>query len=260
MYSVLQNKKNMRYTGDPYPYFVIDDALPSELYESLNNNFPKYEKIIKFDRSQNSGSYKENTAYRLSAIDVLTIKSVSDEWKEFIRYHTSSLFTDDLFDIFKDSIKKIYNLDKQSLPNQQNMGVRGSGKYHFKLDCQFVINTPTSGETTVIGPHLDNPKEFYAALLYMKNDDDISTGGNLTTHKFINKPIFHGKARVRDEHVNLIEEIEYKQNRLVVFLNSLRSIHGVTKRSKTSSYRKYINMIGEFNNQLFDFHPFLENN
>lgn len=258
MYSVLQNKQNMVFTDSPYPYFIIDDALPSELYESLNNNFPKYEKIIKFNRGINT--YEENTAYRLGAYDALRLESVSDDWKNFINYHTSSAFTDELFDIFKDQIKNIYKADKKSLPNQQNTGVRFSGNHHFNVDCQFVINTPTAGETTVIGPHLDNAKEFYAALFYMKDDHDNSTGGSLTTHKFVDKPIFYGKARVREEHVNLIEEIEYKKNRLVVFLNSPESIHGVTKRSKTSSYRKYINIIGEFNNELFDFRPFLENN
>ena len=58
--------------------------------------------------------------------------------------------------------------------------------------------------------------------------------------------------------VNLIEEIEYKQNRLVMFLNSPYSIHGVTKRTKTNYYRKYINIIGEFNFELFNYRNFLE--
>lgn len=256
MYSVLQNKKNIKYTTDPYPYFVIDDALPIEIYNSLDESFPEYEKIIK----SNMGikNYEENTAYRLNAAQSLADTSISNDWKNFIQYHTSSEFTDELFDIFKDSILQIYKVGKEKLPNSQNIGVRFTGNHHFNTDCQFVINTPTSGDTQVIGPHLDNPKEFYAGLFYMKNHNDDSSGGNLTTHKFVGKPSFYGKSRVREENVNLIEEIEYKQNRLVVFLNSPLSIHGVTKRSKTNSYRKYMNIIGEFNNELFDFRPFLE--
>lgn len=256
MISVLQNKQNIKYTKDPYPYFVIDDALPSDLYESLNHNFPKYEKIIESNRGIKN--YEENTAYRLSAIDALNDQSISEDWKNFINYHTSSNFTDELFDIFKDSILDIYKVGKEKLPNSKNIGTRFSGNHYFQTDCQFVINTPTSGETSVIGPHLDNPKEFYAALFYMRNDDDESTGGSLTTHKFIGKPSFYGKSRVREENVNLVDEIEYKQNRLVVFLNSPLSIHGVTKRNKTTSYRKYMNIIGEFNHELFNFRPFLE--
>ena len=57
---------------------------------------------------------------------------------------------------------------------KDNIGVRFEKNNHFNLDCQFVINTPTSGDTSVIEPHLDNPVEFYAALLYMKDLDDDS--------------------------------------------------------------------------------------
>ncbi len=256
MHSILQNKKNISYRSNPFPYFYIDDALPNELYNSLSNSFPAFDKII----SKNIGNndFTENTAYRLSANESLIDPDITNEWKEFITYHTSSKFTDELFEIFLDDIRKIYNVKKEQLPNNQNTGIRFSNRYFFNTDCQFVINTPTSGDTKVIEPHLDNPKEFYACLLYMKDEKDSSSGGNLTTHKFIGAPSFYGKSRVREEKVTLVEEIEYKANRLVVFLNSPYSIHGVTKRSKTKFYRKYMNIIGEFNNELFDFRPFLE--
>jgi hypothetical protein len=256
MYSVLQNKSKIQLRTVPFPYFIIDDALPIDLFNELNDSFPNFEKIIKNNNGINK--YEENTAYRYNAAQSLIDASISDNWKDFINYHTSSKFTDELFDIFADSIKNIYKVGKDKLPNHSNTGVRFRDKSFFSTDCQFVINTPTSGETTVIEPHLDNPKEFYAALFYMREPDDVSTGGSLTTHAFKDKPSFYGKSRVREEKVNLVEEIEYKQNRLAVFLNTPLSIHGVTKRSKTDSYRKYMNIIGEFNNELFDYRPFLE--
>ena len=43
-----------------------------------------------------------------------------------------------------------------------------------------------------------------------------------------------------------------------MFLNSPYSLHGVTKRRKTNFYRKYINIIGEFNFELFNYRNFLE--
>ena len=252
MYSVLQNKKNIKFKFDKFPYLVIDDALPLDLYNKLNDNFPNYEKII------GNNDYKENYAYRYNAYNSLRDKEISDEWKNFIKFHTSYDFLEEFYSIFGDSIKKIYKVEKEKLFNKNNVGVRFEGKNHFNLDCQFVINTPTSGETKVIEPHLDNPIEFYAALLYMKDEDDNSDGGNLTTYDFKDKPSFYGKSRVREDKIRLIEEIEYKQNRLVMFLNSPYSIHGVTKRSKTNFYRKYINIIGEFNFELFNYRNFLE--
>lgn len=256
MYSVLQNKQNIQLRTKPYPYFIIDDAIPINLYDKLNDNFPNFEKIIQNDINNNK--YVENTAYRYNAFQSLSDSSISEDWKNFIKYHTSSKFTDELFNIFADSIQDIYKVGKDKLPNQSNTGVRFRDKSFFCTDCQFVINTPTSGETSVIEPHLDNPKEFYAALFYMRESDDDSTGGSLTTHSFKGEPSFYGKSRVKEDKVNLVEEINYKQNRLVVFLNSPLSIHGVTKRSETNSYRKYINIIGEFNNELFDYRQFLE--
>ena len=252
MYSVLQNKKNIKFKFDKFPYIIIDNALPNKLYEELNANFPKNEKII------GENTYKENFAYRYNAFSSLKDNEISNEWKEFIKFHTSYEFVEEFYNIFKDSIKKIYKVEKERLFNRDSTGIRFEKQNHFNLDCQFVINTPTSGDTSVIEPHLDNPVEFYAALLYMKDNDDDSKGGNLTTYSFKDKPSFYGKSRVRKNKVNLIEEIEYKQNRLVMFLNSPYSIHGVTKRTKTNFYRKYINIIGEFNFELFNYRNFLE--
>jgi len=252
MYNVLQNKNNIQYRSAKFPYLIIDDALPINLYNKLNDNFPSYKKII----GQND--YKENFAYRYNANNSLKDPEISNEWKEFIKFHTSYEFLEEFYDVFGGEIKKIYNVEKEKLFNKDSIGVRFEKKNHFNLDCQFVINTPTSGETSVIEPHLDNPVEFYAALLYMKDDEDNSEGGNLTTYSFKDKPSFYGKSRVRHEKVNLIEEIEYKKNRLVMFLNSPYSLHGVSKRNKTNYYRKYINIIGEYNFELFNYRNFLE--
>ncbi len=252
MYSVLQNRENIKFRFEKFPYLIIDNALPNDLYQALSLSFPKYEKII------GDNEYKENYAYRYNAYNSLRDNEITNEWKDFIKFHTSYDFLEEFYDIFGESIKKIYKVEKEKLFKKDNIGVRFENKNYFNLDCQFVINTPTSGETSVIEPHLDNPVEFYAALLYMKEDDDNSKGGNLTTYSFKNEPSFYGKSRVREEKVNLIEEIEYKPNRLVMFLNSPYSIHGVTKRSKTNFYRKYINIIGEFNFELFNYRNFLE--
>jgi len=252
MYNVLQNKNNIQYRSAKFPYLIIDDALPINLYNKLNDHFPSYKKII----GQND--YKENFAYRYNANNSLKDPEISNEWKEFIKFHTSYEFLEEFYDVFGGEIKKIYNVEKEKLFNKDSIGVRFEKKNHFNLDCQFVINTPTSGETSVIEPHLDNPAEFYAALLYMKEDDDNSSGGNLTTYSFKDKPSFYGKSRVRHEKINLIEEIEYKKNRLVMFLNSPYSLHGVSQRSKTNYYRKYINIIGEYNFELFNYRNFLE--
>ena len=58
MYSVLQNKKNIQFRFEKFPYLIIDDALPENIYDNLSNSFPKNEKII------GHNEYKENFAYK----------------------------------------------------------------------------------------------------------------------------------------------------------------------------------------------------
>ena len=65
MYSVLQNKNNIKFKFEKFPYLIIDDALPDELYETLKKNFPNNEKII------GNNEYKENFAYRYNALNSL---------------------------------------------------------------------------------------------------------------------------------------------------------------------------------------------
>ena len=88
----------------------------------------------------------------------------------------------------------------------------------------------------------------------MKDLASSITDGRLREQKFR----ISSSSIPKDKIIYLIEEIEYKKNRLVMFLNSPYSIHGVTKRSKTNYYRKYINIIGEFNFELFNYRNFLE--
>ncbi len=46
MYSVLQNKSEMFFNFDTFPYLIIDNALPIDLYDKLKSNFQNNKKII----------------------------------------------------------------------------------------------------------------------------------------------------------------------------------------------------------------------
>ena len=252
MYSVLQNKQNGKLFQDPFPYFIIDNALPEKLYSKLDNSFVDYRKII------GEEEYRDNYAYRINAYNSLNNEGLNSIWRNFIQYHTSFDFLLELYEVFNDAILKYYPLSAGKFPTKKNTGVRFSGNHYFNLDSQFVINTPPTKATSVIEPHLDSPKKLFAGLFYMRNKEDNSTGGNLTTHKFKGEPSFYGQSRVRKHKIENIGEIEYKANRFVVFLNTPFSIHGVTKKNVSNHYRKYINIVGAFNFNLFDYKKFLE--
>ena len=108
MYSVLQNKENIKFKFDKFPYVIIDDALPKDIYKKLSGSFPKPEKII------GTNEYKENFAYRYNAFNSLRDKEIPDEWK-VIKYHTSYNFLEEFYDIFGNSIKKFMLKKKDCL-------------------------------------------------------------------------------------------------------------------------------------------------
>ena len=108
MYNVLQNKSKMQYKFDKFPYVIIDDALPTDLYNKLSADFPNYKKIM------GNNEYKENFAYRYNAYNSLNDQEISKEWKEFIKFHTSYDFLEEFYLVFGEDIKKYIKLKKKN--------------------------------------------------------------------------------------------------------------------------------------------------
>jgi hypothetical protein len=59
------------------------------------------------------------------------------------------------------------------------------------------------------------------------------------------------KCEIADKYVEHIKTIKYERNVLVLFPNSIYSLHGVTVRSLTSSPRYFVNLVGEVRKPLF---------
>ena len=56
--------------------------------------------------------------------------------KNFIKFHTSYEFLEEFYDIFGDSIKKIYKVEKDRLFNKNNIGVR----FEKKIILILIVN------------------------------------------------------------------------------------------------------------------------
>ena len=123
-----------------------------------------------------------------------------------------------------------------------------SKKTYF-IDWLNVVHEPVDQTGTTRTPHLDNPGEIYAGLLYMKKKNDTSTGGNFVLHETdkVNK-VYNTLGRQVDEKLfNPVKEVEYKANTFCMFLNVNQSVHSVTPRINPTQRRRSINIIGEFN-------------
>ena len=130
--SVLNNEHNIKFVDTPYPYIIIDNALPKKYYEELNQAFPSYDKIIEGDII-NRGKHKDNFPYRYNASNSLNDSEIPNIWREFVSFHTSFQFVEDFYSIFNSSINKLYPGSRGKLPNESNTGIRFTGKHYFNL-------------------------------------------------------------------------------------------------------------------------------
>jgi len=233
--SVLQKKPIL--VNEPYPHFIIEDALPQHIYERLVKEWPAEQLLA-------TEPFDQGICYRLKADEMLKPGKVSNLWKEFTEYHTSASFYREMQEAFGDIVPHVDNLD-------DTLSARGwdKGDDWVGTDCQTVMLKPIDFSSRT--PHIDNPREIYAALLYMPHTDDQSTGGEFQIHKTdaeileVNK---NGGRAVGNKAGDIVKTVPYKPNTLVAFCNnSPRCVHSVSARTNAKLHRRSVNIIAEFN-------------
>lgn len=253
--SVLQNLKQRHLRTYPYAYLVIEDALPEAYYRELEASLPGREQLIEWfgkDVSPLIGSYY-NTREKLPAI-----------WQDFFDYHISPEYVNEVmrageelnrdFPLFGAvPFAEIAALAQE----KEKIGARNTGEHEIVTDCQIVSNAP--GNTLLIGPHLDSPPEIYAGLLYMPFENDNAKGGELEVYACKDGYKTYGRNRFRRKYISLHETVPYKRNTFVMFFNSAKSAHGVSKRVGATLPRRHVNIIGECRKNLYDNKSLLSN-
>jgi len=193
---------------------------------------------------------KANHRYQVSAPQILSSNLLSPIWKQFVEAHTSRAFYLQMLQIFGGIIRETYpwleNFYGKKLEDL-SCGIRGiSSDAEIVLDCQPGINSPSTKSSRVRGPHVDNPRELFAALLYLRDEKDDSVGGALEVYKVRNpKFLFYSKAEIKDRDVELVASVPYAANTMVFFINTIHSIHAVSERHATPHCRRLVNIIGE---------------
>lgn len=252
-------KKDLRFS--PYPHLNVRDCLPQKYYNALSSAFPLYENVDHLFLAESNVCGLINAINYFDLVESGLFDGEPDvphlPLVEFMRYHTSSEFFQDIVRVFGEAIRQKYPFLERRLGKsleEASVGLRGTTvKADFVIDCQFGFNTPVRDKpSTVRGPHVDKPFRLASGLLYFRLPEDTSTGGDLNICKFTstNKK-FIGNYEVSDDNLEVVDVVPYEQNRLIFFLNSDESIHAVTKRSLTDFPRRYINFLIEFPDRLF---------
>jgi len=254
--SVLQNRHAAELHATPYPYAIIRDALPETLCNRLIASYPPPD-ALGADPSRN------NVRWSYASSEVRGNESISGDWKDLIAYHVSRQFYEEVIDLFAGAITTLYPArfpDRAALERLRS-GERGTDDFNncdVLLDAQIAGNTPVSRARSVKPNHIDSPRKLFSAMLYLRGDEDDSSGGDLEIRRF--KPGYSAKDKARsydgiyidNRHTELANTVHYDRNILVLFVNSPESMHGVTPRQATPHTRVFMNLVAEVDKPLFD--------
>ena len=239
MYSLLQKKPTVQ--TDPYPHVIIEDALPWDLYENLEAEFPEKTLLA-------TDPFDNGICYRLKADKLLSLTFESGLWRDFAEYHTSAEWFNEVNELFKPYMPGVLH----KTFTEDDLGARGWADENKNIwtDCQAVIHKPIEEKSTRT-PHIDNPMEMWAGLLYMPCPDDQSTGGEFqiySTQSSVQKVDKKAGRQIYDSDLGtVVKTIPYKRNTFVMFANnSPNTVHGVSLRQNATLNRRSVNIIGEF--------------
>ena len=251
--SVLGKARAADIVREPFPHLVIHEALDSDFYEKLAAEFPRDEIVMREGKKD-----RGNQKHFYGAAKALADERVSVLWKDFFRHHLSDGFYGEMLELFDREIRWLYP-DLEDRLNKElkdlKTGLRRSDmSAEAMLDCQFAINTPVLEPSSVRGPHLDGAQTFYQCLLYFRDDRD-DAGGDLELYRFkegVDLSAVTPKA-IEKNLVSKAVTVPYRKNTLIAFLNSPRSLHGVSPRAATPFTRRYFNALCDLTTDLYPF-------
>jgi hypothetical protein len=251
--SVLQHAESSAVATEPYPYIVIRDALPEALCDRLVADYPD-PAILGVESGSN------NMRWSYPGCRVAGNAAISDSWREVIDYHMSRAFYEEFLDLFAPAVVRLFPdqfADEAALRRLRTgrREVDSFGQADLLLDAQICGNTPVARARSVKPNHIDSHRKLFAGLLYLRREDDDSRGGDLEVRRLRRE--FRGRSGcydgvyVDDRYTELVETVPYEKNVLVMFVNSLDSLHGVTVRQPTPHPRLFMNLVGEVARPLF---------
>jgi hypothetical protein len=253
MKTLLETVSPSQVFTDPFPHIVITDAAEDELCTQLIDQFPAIDILAE------GKPFTSNERFSYPTCNVLQNPEISPLWREFIEAQSSPAFWSQIVRLFKDEIFKLHpSFEKEfGAIEALRSGIRKIDDFSsadILLDAQICVNTPVLEPSPMIKQaHVDRPQVVYAGLYYLRHPNDQSTGGNLEIYRFKSgKPYhrFQGQF-IDDRYIELVKTVQYQRNALVLFINSVESLHGVTVRSVTETPRCFVNLIGEAKHPLY---------
>lgn len=234
----------------PFPYLVIDDALPADVYQRLADSYPDGRKMASDRKNLNNARF--NLISRWGKTE-FPYEDASDDWQKFVETNESESFVSKVYSLFPEfmkssNTKEIIDLEKYGPDLANKLKIDPSVATSDVIPRVTVaVNTPVLEQSSVRGAHTDNMRKAYVALMYFRDPADDSSGGDLEVFKWKDGvPRTEWVVEAPRDQVEVVETIAYKPNRLILFLCTSDALHGVSPRSVTPHWRHLIVISGWF--------------
>jgi hypothetical protein len=250
MKSILHKASAASVVSEPFPHVVIDDALEPDVYHALVAAFPDERSFV------GAGATQNNCNYRIPGRDLIGNPNYAQVWRELSAHHTSKEFFREMVTVFGEAIRSLHPALESGIGKRLE-DVATNVRYaepiaDFAMDCQITWTSPVRRRSSSAPCHVDREVALYAGMLYMRPPDDHADGGDLELYRFRpGQRRYNADRSVDLRRVETVKRIGYAANRLVFFIHSPNSIHGVTQRSPTPFPRLHINFIAETREKIF---------
>jgi hypothetical protein len=291
MKSILQKAGPADVIREPFPHVVIDDALDADLYARLMETFPPAEVIVGDQLVENNTPYRMRAARLLEDERVAECwkEFVREHTSgEFFR-EVLGVFGGAIRELhpglpaLEQACTRVRDLGEGDVGRIGRIGqigrIGGEGPggpirpigpigpirpirpirpspirpIDIALDCQPCWGSPVTRASSSDPCHVDRPVALFAGLLYCRLPGDDTPGGDLELYRFRGAARRYDATRHVDPSlVEPVKRIPYAANRLVFFLQSPHSLHGVTERAVTSWPRLHVNFLAELPTNIFE--------
>ena len=266
------DKKN--FYLEPFPHLIIEDALSKNMYKVLCDNFPKPPKKLEL---------YDNTILYINDTNIYDNKDEHAYWTQILKYLASPEYFFKLFEIFKEQLIKKYPKKFKTHELTNKLSIKDSEE---KIDSKIApvssimfyspvkkTGIPKKLNGNKLEIHCDAANKLFTSILYFRDKNDKSLGGELLLHTWKFKLPFEIKKIILTRRLHFINSIirnfqflfikkkksvKYKANCLVIFFGNEDSLHSVNVREKGSPVRRSIHSGIHYNEDLWDSVSFID--
>jgi len=213
---------------DPYPYMVVDNIFPDKYYSEILKFFPSVENAISLGETGRvtRGSYEQR---KVSLFNDIHFKNFTNEQRDFWTGFSDWLYSDEF-------ISKVLTRFHPWCINRLAEVEDRNGE--IKLSCDSLL--VHDKENYSIGPHTDAKHRLLTFLFYTpESDADSDLGTSIYESK---DPAFTcpGGPHYDFENFNELKRVLFIPNRLMCFVRTGKSFHGLKTISRADVDRKLI--------------------